>query len=106
MYNEIGLSIVTMPLPSQSIKVSVGFMEIRDVKVRVEGILNFVKPLSMGYIHGVKTNIKRCLNFFIYIYIYIYIYKSHIWLNLPMVDHHVDNSITKFTPTPQKHCGI
>jgi hypothetical protein len=48
MYNEIGLSIVPMPLPSQSIKVCIGFMEIRDVKVRVEGILNFVKPWSMG----------------------------------------------------------
>jgi hypothetical protein len=62
-------------------------MEIRDGKVRVEGILNFVNPWSMGYIHGVKTNIEGCLIFFIY----IYIYKSQIWLNLPMVDHHVDN---------------
>jgi hypothetical protein len=38
-------------------------------EVRVEGILNFVKPWSMGYIHDVKTNIEGCLNFFIYIYV-------------------------------------
>jgi hypothetical protein len=44
-------------------------MAIRDVKVRVEGILNFVKPWSVGYIHGVKSNIEGCFQKFIYIYI-------------------------------------
>jgi hypothetical protein len=46
-------------------------MEIRDVKVRVEGILNFVTPGPWANnIHGVKTNIEGCLNFFSYLYIY------------------------------------